>query len=186
MTLTASDIKGLVILTADNFNTLNLALSTIKTLIHESELQLSRSDYVDIVMQTSHLIETNLHPKQQIEHCRLIAENINNNQTQIVLTMSDFVIREFSNLIMLSFNEYNYNKIYLSEKGYNLEKHPLNIDKVSFYNVILSKNQECKFYKQEIVKEGGMHPEMLNATIDLQNSVYDYLFDLYLKTIGEL
>ncbi|WP_457747143.1 AAA family ATPase, partial [Sulfurimonas sp.] len=106
----------------NNFQTkidLHLSSSTVKTFF-------SLEFYLEhIAKEDSYLIidepELNLHPDNQRNIARLIAQMVNRGVNVILSTHSDYIVREFNNLIMLNSDFDDKNKL-LDKYGYEKEE----------------------------------------------------------------
>jgi len=108
---------------------LHLSSSTVKTFF-------SLEFYLEHMAQLgSYLIidepELNLHPDNQRNIARLIAQMVNRGVNVILSTHSDYIVREFNNLIMLN-NDFTQKKELLNKYGYS-KNELLNKEKVRAY-----------------------------------------------------
>ncbi len=116
----------------NNFQTkidLHLSSSTVKTFF-------SLEFYLEHMAQVgSYLIidepELNLHPDNQRNIARLIAQMVNRGVNVILSTHSDYIVREFNNLIMLN-NNFTQKGELLNKYGYSKDE-LLNKEKVRAY-----------------------------------------------------
>ena len=112
--------------------------------------------------------ELNLHPDNQRKIARYIAQISNLGIKVFVSTHSDYIIREFNNLIMMSKKHKDTNKII---KEFNYQK-----------NEILYKENVCAYFfdKNDVVEleldETGFEVTSIDETIEIQNKITNNLF----------
>lgn len=112
--------------------------------------------------------EINLHPNNQRKIAKYLAKISNLGIKVIVSTHSDYVIREFNNLIMLSKKHKETNKL-LNEFGYS-KKEILEKNNVGAYYFDNNKVDELE------VSETGFEVLSIDETIEIQNKIANNLF----------
>ncbi|MGE8433937.1 AAA family ATPase [Chryseobacterium joostei] len=119
--------------------------------------------------------ELNLHPNNQIFITRLFAKLINNGFRLLINTHSDYIIREFNNLIMLSHPEVRKSNLF-SDLGYT-ENEFLNKNDINSYlfNYKNKASRDVTIQKIEITDE-GFDVETIDNTVDALNKVSEDLF----------
>lgn len=106
---------------------------------------------------------------RQINFARVIVTNTNMNQKVLLITNSDFIIREINNCIMLS-NEFDGKAEFMANNDYDCD-HCLSAEKVSGY---YCGDKEIKAIKMN--KYGLICAEICNV-INNANDVSDFLSD---------
>jgi broad-specificity NMP kinase len=112
--------------------------------------------------------ELNLHPDNQTKIAKILAKISNLGVKVIVSTHSDYIIREFNNLIMLSKNQKKA-KIFMKEYNYSKDE-VLKSENVSAYFFDNGKANEL------IVSETGFDVASIDETIELQNEISNKLY----------
>lgn len=102
--------------------------------------------------------ELNLHPDNQRQLARLLAMLVNYGIRVFVTTHSDFVVKEFNNLIMLS-NEFRGKKALMKKFGYNSSQ-VLSHDAVKIY---VSDDETLR--EVEVVRETGFGLDTFDSVI---------------------
>ena len=118
--------------------------------------------------------ELNLHPDNQIKFARILAKIINNEIKMVISTHSDYIIKEFNNLIML--NNDKGGKL-LKKLGYNKE-YVIDNERIGAYYFPSGNNTVV----QELqVSKTGISVESIDNTIDNQDyngeTIYYTLFE---------
>ena len=123
--------------------------------------------------------EMNLHPDNQIVLVRILARLINCNFRLLISTHSDYIIREFNNLMMINELRGDMNKE-LNELGYSVED-KINYKDVNcyFFKFRKTKTRSVIVEKLKIGSQGVTVPT-IDETIDSQNKIYEEL--LYLNS----
>lgn len=152
---------------------IQLSASIVKTLS-------SLVFYLKHLANTNDLIiidepELNLHPNNQVYLTRLFAKLINNGFRLLISTHSDYMIREFNNLIMLSNEEIRKSKLF-NQLGYD-ENIFINPDDVNAY-LFNYKNKSAKevTIKNIEISEFGFDVETIDDTVDKLNKISEELF----------
>lgn len=121
--------------------------------------------------------EINLHPDNQIILTQLFARLINKGFRLLISTHSDYIVREINNLIMLSSNELEIEKLketFKYKKDEYINKEDIN---VHFFDYPKKKtgNKQVLIKKLEILSSGFEIPTV-NNTIEKQNNIAEELF----------
>ncbi len=111
--------------------------------------------------------ESHLHPANQILMARLLAFCVNSGLKVFISTHSDYIIREFNNLIMLS-NSFDGKEEFLKNNTYG-EGDFLKPESVSAYICEKGGLTKCKIDKK------GMDMPSFDDTIDKINNIADEL-----------
>lgn len=119
--------------------------------------------------------EMNLHPDNQVILARIFARLVNAGLRLVISTHSDYIIREFNNLIMLHSLKKTELKGIIERRHYNKEEllDPKNTD-VLYFN--FNKRGKVEIEHPEISKYGFSIPS-IDAAINAQNSNTQYIFD---------
>lgn len=119
--------------------------------------------------------ELNLHPNNQVYLTRIFAKLINKGFRLLISTHSDYIIREFNNLIMSSYNNQGVKEV--SEKYGYTKEYMLDKNLVSAY-LFNYKNINSRFVtvKQIEVRNEGFDVETIDSTIDELNEKSEELF----------
>lgn len=129
--------------------------------------------------------ELNLHPDNQVKLARIFSRLINNGLRLIISTHSDYIIREFNNLIMVSSQNEDIKEV---AKKYNYSKDEyINRKDIGAY-LFNFKNKTSKQSEVKAIKidEAGFEVETLDKTIEELNKISDELYYIlkYGKTTG--
>ena len=127
--------------------------------------------------------ELNLHPDNQILLTRIFAKLINNGLRLIVSTHSDYIIREFNNLVMLS-NEKKELQELAKKYGYENDEKINPNDIGVYYFDFPTKTAKQLTVKQIEIDLSGFEFDSIGKAIDAQNEVSEELF-YALKYAGE-
>ena len=109
---------------------------------------------------------------------RAIVSLVNKKLNFIVITHSDYFVKEINNLILLNTVDYEKNKIIINEKFNNnqLDNIQLSSNKVSMFSFLRDKNG---IKKEEIIcGEYGYIEPLFDKTIATMNKDEDFIFDL--------
>lgn len=119
--------------------------------------------------------ELNLHPDNQVKLAKIIARLINKGLRLIISTHSDYIIREFNNLIMISSNNKDVASV-SKEFGYRDDEF-LKISDVGAY-MFKYKNERAKQTEIKPIKvdQNGFAVSTLDNTIEELNKRSDELF----------
>ena len=112
--------------------------------------------------------ELNLHPSNQILMARILANIVNLGIDVLITTHSDYMIKEFNNLIMLS-NEFKEKSRIMKTNGYD-ELDTLKPEKVRAYLV------EKHTIKEAKTDKFGMDYKLFDDTIHKQNVISDDIY----------
>ncbi|MPL76860.1 hypothetical protein SDC9_22711 [bioreactor metagenome] len=123
--------------------------------------------------------EMNLHPNSQIILTHILAKLVNSDLRLLISTHSDYILREFNNLIMANC---------INNKNSKLETHP------EYKDILLDKKDFGVYYfsniksKKVIVKtlevsEEGFDIESIDTTISKQNEIAEELY--YILKYGD-
>jgi hypothetical protein len=122
--------------------------------------------------------ELSLHPDAVRYLARAIVSLVNKKLNFIVITHSDYFVKEINNLILLNTVDYEKNKIIINEKFNNnqLDNIQLSSNKVSMFSFLRDKNG---IKKEEIIcGEYGYIEPLFDKTIATMNKDEDFIFDL--------
>lgn len=125
--------------------------------------------------------EMNLHPDNQVILARIFARLVNKGLRMVISTHSDYIIREFNNMIML----HSLRKSELSsiiEKRHYERKELLNPEKIEILYLPFGKNGKVEIKHIKADKYGFNIPS-IDSAIEGQNGNTQYLFDTL--TYGE-
>jgi len=130
--------------------------------------------------------ELSLHPDGIRYFIRAVSMLINQGLKVILITHSDYIIKEINNLILLSNDnvKYNYGDL-VSEKLYfeNINDIQLDYKKVSMYTFILNDKKKI-IVKPVDNDENGFYEELFNKTIYKLNKTEDLMFKM-MKKLGK-
>lgn len=149
-------------LTASIIKTLSSLVVFLKHLAEENDL---------IIIDEP---EINLHPDNQIILTKLFARLINNGFRLLISTHSDYIVRELNNLIMLSSNKEEINKIREDFK-YNKDEIILK-DDIGVYYFNYSKKAKKIIVEDLPITESGFEIPSIDAAIDAQNKIAEELY----------
>ncbi len=119
--------------------------------------------------------ELNLHPDNQVKFAKIISRLINKGLRLVISTHSDYIIREFNNLIMISSNNSDVESV-AKEYGYRDDEF-LKIIDVGAY-MFNYKNEKAKQTEIKSIKidQNGFEVSTLDNTIEELNKRSDELF----------
>lgn len=118
--------------------------------------------------------EINLHPENQIILTRIFARLANNGFRLLISTHSDYIVREFNNLLMLS-NKANINKA-AKDFGYK-EDEFINKDDLGVYSFTYKTKKSKQVVIEEIpIDETGFNIELMDSVIHKQNQITETLY----------
>ena len=106
--------------------------------------------------------EINLHPENQVKVARVLAKLSNMGVKVIVSTHSDYIIREFNNLIMLGSGK--------KENEQLLVKYGYNKDEVLDYNTVGAYHFKYGLAPSIVVTEEGFEASSIDEVIIKQNN----------------
>ncbi len=120
--------------------------------------------------------EINLHPENQIILTRIFARLANKGFRFLISTHSDYIVREFNNLLILSNkNKTNINKA-AKDFGYK-EDEFINKDDLGVYSFTYKTNNSKQVVVEEIpISETGFNIELMDSVIDRQNDITETLY----------
>jgi predicted ATPase len=123
--------------------------------------------------------ELNLHPNNQVKLARIFAKLINKGLRLIVSTHSDYIVREFNNLIMVSSNKTEVKEIAKTIGGYEDDEY-INKNEIAAYVFDFKKSKKEESKKSEVknieVSEMGFEISTVDETIDEQNRISEELY----------
>ena len=129
--------------------------------------------YLKYIAETSDLIiidepEMNLHPDSQIILTRIFAKLLNNGFRLLISTHSDYIIREFNNLIMISSNKKEIRQL-ANEFSYGeaLAILPENVG--CYYFNFVKQNSKQVTVREITVENNGFEIESIDKEINAQN-----------------
>jgi len=117
--------------------------------------------------------ELNLHPDSQITVARIFAKAVNKGFKIILSTHSDYIIKEFNNLIMLN----QASKADIAEFGYDKET-VLDKEKVGAYFFSDSAIEPIE------VSDTGLSVKTIDATIDLLDNTMENIYYRLFESAG--
>ena len=122
--------------------------------------------------------ELSLHPDAVRYLARAIVSLVNKKLNFIIITHSDYFVKEINNLILLNTVDYEKNKIIINEKFNNnqLDNIQLSSNKVSM--ISFSRDQNGIKKEEIICNEYGYIEPLFDKTIARMNKDEDFIFDL--------
>ena len=136
--------------------------------------------YLKYIAENNDLIiidepEMNLHPDSQIILTRLFAKLLSKNFRLLISTHSDYIVREFNNLIMLS-NHKNKELKLSTEFNYDIND-AIPPEKVGCYYFNFTKPNAKQLHVKELtVGESGFEIPSIDETIEKQNNIAEELY----------
>lgn len=123
--------------------------------------------------------ELNLHPDNQVKLARIFAKLVNKGLRLIVSTHSDYIVREFNNLIMVSSDKNEVKEIAKTVGGYEEDEY-IKIQDIGVYVFDFKKTKKEESRKSEVkeieVTETGFEIPSVDETIKNQNMISEELF----------
>lgn len=120
--------------------------------------------------------EINLHPNNQIIIARILARLANQGFRLLISTHSDYIIREFNNMVMLSMNNNEKIESIRKENGY-LEDEYIKVNDIGVYSFTYktkkSKNVTLVPLK---VDQAGFAVDVIDNVIESQNEIAESLY----------
>ena len=120
--------------------------------------------------------EINLHPENQIALARILARLANNGFRLLVSTHSDYIIREFNNLVMLSNKEFKEVRQIAEINGYKDEEYIKQDDLAVYHFSYKSSRAKKVAISQVVVDRFGFGIDSIDKVIDKQNEVCENLY----------
>lgn len=158
-------------MTASVVKTLSSLVVYLKYIAHENDL---------IIIDEP---EINLHPDNQIVIARILVKLANKGFRLLVSTHSDYVIREFNNMVMMS--QLKNKDTLLHSWNYSKEE-MLNPKILAVYTFKYKTKRSKRVVIEPIeVSETGFSVKSIDRTIEFQNSVGEELFYLLKYTDDE-
>ena len=159
--------------TSTTFNMTEVS-STVKSMAHVfTFLTLRNGNYTNTILFIDEP-ELNLHPENQIKLARLLAMLVNMGLKVFLTTHSDYIIREFNNLIMLKNAQSEQAKDLMAKEGIN-SNHVLNAEQVKAYITSLEKEGHATISPVNIDQQFGMERTAFDRTIEKQMNIYNFL-----------
>lgn len=112
--------------------------------------------------------EMNLHPDTQIVLTRVFAKLLNKGFRLLISTHSDYIIREFNNLIMTSYKNEDVSKV-IEEYNYDLNDSINPEDVACYYFHFPKSNSKQVLVKELTVDKNGFEIESIDQEINAQN-----------------
>ena len=133
--------------------------------------------------------EVNLHPDNQIKLARIFSRLVNKGLRLIISTHSDYIVREFNNLIMIEKGDEKLKKL-AKDKGDYREDEYLIANEVAAYvfdfKVTRGKEALKTEVKQITITESGFDIPSVDKEIQKQNTIAEELYySLKYGTINE-
>ncbi len=153
-----------------SFNQSSSIVKTLASLVIYLKHKASKNDLIFIDEP-----ELNLHPDNQVKLARILSRMINNGLRLVVSTHSDYIIREFNNLVMVSSTN---NGVEELAKKYNYRKDEfINKNEIGAY-LFNYKNKNSSKTEAKAIKidETGFEVETFDETTEKLNIVSDDLF----------
>ncbi len=121
--------------------------------------------------------EINLHPDNQIILTRIFSRLINKGFRLLISTHSDYIIREFNNLIMLSSQKSEVQEL-RTKIGYSVDEYICKDDIGAYYFNFPNKQRGNKQLTVEslLISQSGFEIPSVDETIDVQNNIAEELF----------
>lgn len=121
--------------------------------------------------------EINLHPDNQVKLTRLFARLINKGFRLLISTHSDYIVREFNNLIMLSSDKPGIHRL-RKQFNYGEDEFILKDDVEVHYFNYPNKRKGNKQVKVKLIEidESGFEIPSVDETIDEQNGISEELY----------
>ena len=118
--------------------------------------------------------ELNLHPNNQVILARIFSRLINKGLRLIISTHSDYIVREFNNLIMIGSGKDGI-KEYANKKGYLSDEYLCRDDVAAYFFDFKKKAKQVEV--QDIkIGDSGFEIPSVDETIDAQNEISEELF----------
>ncbi|MDI9349088.1 MAG: AAA family ATPase [Candidatus Symbiobacter sp.] len=118
--------------------------------------------------------ELNLHPENQILLARLLVRLVKGGAKIAISTHSDYIVREISNMMMLS-QEFPNRDEFAEMYDYDLEHETINPDDVKAYH-FTTQGDHAVVTPCPILNPGGIEVPSMDATIEKQNDCYNTLY----------
>lgn len=121
--------------------------------------------------------EINLHPENQIILTRIFARLANNGFRLLISTHSDYIVREFNNLLILS-NKDKDNIINKAAKDFGYKEDEfINKDDLGVYSFTYKPKKSKQVVIEEIpIDETGFNVELIDSVIHKQNRITETLY----------
>ena len=120
--------------------------------------------------------EINLHPSNQVLLARILARLANRGFRLLVSTHSDYIIREFNNLIMLSNRNNETIQKIREENGYNSEEY-INLSDINVHSFKYKGKTSKKVSVSPVkIDKFGFSIEVIDNVIERMNEVADKLY----------
>lgn len=128
--------------------------------------------------------EINLHPSNQIIIARLLARLANKGFRLLISTHSDYIVREFNNLVILSQKD-NTSVINVAKEYEYKEDEYIRIEDLSVYSFAYKNKRSKQIVVSEIpINETGFEVKTMDEVIDKQNNISETLY--YSLKYGEV
>lgn len=128
--------------------------------------------------------EINLHPSNQIIIARLLARLANKGFRLLISTHSDYIVREFNNLVILSQKD-NTSVINVAKEYEYKEDEYIRIEDLSIYSFAYKNKRSKQIVVSEIpINETGFEVKTMDEVIDKQNNISETLY--YSLKYGEV
>lgn len=123
--------------------------------------------------------ELNLHPDNQVKLTRIFSKLINRGLRLLISTHSDYIVREFNNLIMVSSDKPEVKEIAIKLGDYQ-EDEFINTEDIGAYIFDFKRTKTREANKTEVkeieIVDSGFEIPSVNATIDAQNLIAEELY----------
>ena len=128
--------------------------------------------------------EINLHPSNQIIIAKLLARLANKGFRLLISTHSDYIVREFNNLVILSQKD-NASVINVAKEYEYKEDEYIRIEDLSVYSFAYKNKRSKQIVVSEIpIDETGFEVKTMDEVIDKQNNISETLY--YSLKYGEV
>ena len=128
--------------------------------------------------------EINLHPSNQIIIARLLARLANKGFRLLISTHSDYIVREFNNLVILSQKDNASVNNVAKEYEYKEDEY-IRIEDLSVYSFVYKNKRSKQIVVNEIpIDETGFEVKTMDEVIDKQNNISETLY--YSLKYGEV
>lgn len=120
--------------------------------------------------------ELNLHPNNQILLTRIFSKLIKKGLRIILSTHSDYIIREFNNILMISQGDAEIKKLAYEEFGYS-ESEIFEVDDINVYLFNFKNQKSLKADVKKLTKSlNGFNIKSIDDTIENQSEIANQLF----------
>ncbi len=153
---------------------IQMTASIVKTLSSLVVYLKHRANYNDLIIIDEP--EINLHPSNQIIIARLLARLANKGFRLLLSTHSDYILREFNNLIILS-QKSNSSIVNVAKEYKYKEDEYIKADDICVYSFDYKTKRSKQIVVEEVpVSDSGFDVKIMDDVINTQNNVAETLF----------